>query len=92
MSVESDTVSSGESESSEEEERAAAPCAVSSCYKRSAKHTPCCHEPLCEKHYEDFVVPVCDTEGCPNNTERICTECQGINGEYCDQKDHLKTN
>lgn len=91
MSVESDTVSSGESESSEEEKRVAAPsCGVSSCYKRSAEFTPCCREPLCEKHYGDLVVPICDTEGCPNNDEKICIECQGINGEYCDQKDHLK--
>lgn len=88
MSVESDTVSLGESCYSSEERRGT--CEVASCYKQSSCVTPCCHERVCDDHYEELVVPVCDVDGCSYNEEKICTQCQGINGEYCDNEEHLK--
>jgi hypothetical protein len=50
------------------------------CYEQAVTWTPCCHNPLCEKHDDKYVVLECSL--CSND-ERICEDCKGINEKSC---------
>lgn len=51
------------------------------CDRKVYRYTPCCHNPLCEKHADKYIVAECTL--CSDNDESICTDCKGINAKSC---------
>jgi hypothetical protein len=46
--------------------------------------TPCCHERLCEKHEEEFMVTICNDALCVSYEDTECKVCFGLNGHTCE--------
>ncbi len=57
-------------------------CGRVGCIKKFSEYTPCCHEPVCEKHSKRY--PLCSREECDNYhiyDGHECKACIQMNSE-----------